>query len=95
MHYLRIFSVILLFVFLGRALSLPGSQEGVELYIHDSNWEVFTEKPDVWSKATSQVFFSLGITFGIMTGACVRSLLRVHCSMITNIYLLFFGIMTA
>ena len=59
--------VILLFVFLGRALSLPGSQEGVEEYIHDSNWEVFTEKPDVWSAATSQVFFSLGITFGIMT----------------------------
>ena len=46
---------------------MPGSDAGVEEYIHDSNWEVFSEKPDVWSKATSQVFFSLGITFGIMT----------------------------
>lgn len=44
--------------------------EGVELYIHDSDWEVFSTKPDVWSKATSQVFFSLGITFGIMTAYC-------------------------
>ena len=68
--------IVLLFVFLGRALSLPGSHEGVELYIHDSNWEVFSTKPDVWSKATSQVFFSLGITFGIMTAYgshCKRS----------------------
>jgi solute carrier family 6 GABA transporter-like protein 1 len=68
--------VVLLFVFLGRALSLPGSQDGVEAYIHDSNWGVFTQKPDIWSKATSQVFFSLGITFGIMTAYgshCKRS----------------------
>jgi SNF family Na+-dependent transporter len=59
--------VILLFVFLGRALSLPGSQEGVDEYIRDSNWEIFTERPDVWSSAVSQVFFSLSVTFGIMT----------------------------
>ena len=68
--------VVLLFVFLGRALTLPGSDEGVDAYIRNSNWEVFSEKPDVWSKATSQVFFSLGITFGIMTAYgshCKRS----------------------
>jgi hypothetical protein len=39
-----------LFVFLGRALSLPGSDAGVEEYIRDSNWGVFSEKPDVWAK---------------------------------------------
>jgi solute carrier family 6 GABA transporter-like protein 1 len=43
--------VVLLFVFLGRALSLPGSQDGVEAYIHDSNWEVLSQRPEVWSKA--------------------------------------------
>ncbi|KAL7504516.1 hypothetical protein ACHAXN_002146, partial [Cyclotella atomus] len=58
---------ILLFIFLGRALSLPGSQDGVDEYIHDSNWEVLTERPEVWSKAVSQIFFSLSVTFGIMT----------------------------
>jgi SNF family Na+-dependent transporter len=70
------FPVILLFVFLGRALSLPGSDAGVEEYIRDSNWGVFSEKPDVWAKATSQVFFSLSVTFGIMTAYgshCKRS----------------------
>jgi SNF family Na+-dependent transporter len=42
---------ILLFVFLGRALLLPGSEDGVEAYIHDSNWEVLPQRPEVWSKA--------------------------------------------
>lgn len=68
--------VVLVFVFLGRALSLSGSQEGVEEYIRNSNWEVLTERPEVWSKATSQVFFSLSVTFGIMTAYgshCKRS----------------------
>jgi SNF family Na+-dependent transporter len=59
--------VILLFVFLGRALSLPGSQDRVDEYIHDSNWEVLTECPEVWSKAVSRIFFSLSVTFGIMS----------------------------
>lgn len=59
--------VILLFVFLGRALTLPGSDEGVDAYIHNSNWNMLTERPEVWSKAVSQIFFSLSVTFGIMT----------------------------
>ena len=59
--------LVLLFVFLGRALTLPGSEDGFDEYIHNSNWAVFTEKPDIWSTATTQIFFSLGITFGIMT----------------------------
>ena len=28
---------------------------------------VLTERPDVWSTAVSQIFFSIGVTFGIMT----------------------------
>lgn len=59
--------VVLLFVFLGRAVTLPGAQDGIHAYIGDSNWGVLTEKPEVWAKAVSQIFFSLGVTFGIMT----------------------------
>lgn len=68
--------VILLVLFLGRALSLPGSQDGVDEYIHNSNWEMLTERPDIWSKAVSQIFFSLSVTFGIMTAYgshCLRT----------------------
>lgn len=51
------FPVIILFVFLGRAVTLEGSQDGIAEYIGESNWEVLTNRPDVWSKAVSQIFF--------------------------------------
>ena len=53
--------VILLFVFLGRAVSLPGAQLGTQEYIKDTNWDVLSDGV-VWSKAVSQIFFSLSIT---------------------------------
>lgn len=37
--------VILLFVFLGRSVSLVGSQNGIDQYIRNSNWNILTEKP--------------------------------------------------
>ncbi|KAL7534461.1 hypothetical protein ACHAWF_004840 [Thalassiosira exigua] len=59
--------IVLLFVFLGRSVTLEGSGDGIYEYIGDSNWSVLTEKPAVWSRAVSQIFFSLGVTFGVMT----------------------------
>lgn len=61
------FPILLLFVFLGRSVTLPGAQVGIDAYIGDANWEVLSETPEVWAKAVSQIFFSLGVTFGIMT----------------------------
>jgi SNF family Na+-dependent transporter len=61
------FPIILLFVFLGRAVTLEGAQTGIDEYIRNPNLSMLKEKPDVWAKAVSQIFFSIGITFGIMT----------------------------
>ena len=44
------FPVVILFVFLGRAITLEGSGDGLEEYIGDSNWGVLTNRPEVWSK---------------------------------------------
>lgn len=60
------FPVILLFVFLGKSVSLEGAQDGIDEYLN-SNWDALTETPQVWALATSQIFFSLSVTFGIMT----------------------------
>jgi len=60
------FPVVLLFLFLGRSVTLEGAQVGINEYLK-SNWEVLTERPEVWSRAVSQIFFSVGIAFGIMT----------------------------
>eukprot|EP00586_Coscinodiscus_wailesii_P000231 CAMPEP_0172481156 /NCGR_PEP_ID=MMETSP1066-20121228/6801_1 /TAXON_ID=671091 /ORGANISM="Coscinodiscus wailesii, Strain CCMP2513" /LENGTH=631 /DNA_ID=CAMNT_0013243169 /DNA_START=161 /DNA_END=2056 /DNA_ORIENTATION=- len=59
--------IILLFVFLGRSVTLPGAQDGIKAYIGQWDLSVLTEQPDVWSTAVSQIFFSIGVTFGIMT----------------------------
>jgi SNF family Na+-dependent transporter len=57
----------LLFVFLGKGLSLPGSEDGIEAYIGVWDMSVLTEQGEVWSVAASQIFFSLSVTFGILT----------------------------
>lgn len=59
--------IVLLFVFLGRAVSLEGSELGIKEYIGRWDMSVLTERPDCWSTAVSQIFFSIGVTFGIMT----------------------------
>jgi solute carrier family 6 GABA transporter-like protein 1 len=59
--------IVLLFLFLGKAVSLPGAEEGIQEYIGKFDVSVLTERPDVWSTAVSQVFFSLSICFGTMT----------------------------
>jgi len=59
--------IILLFVFLGKAVSLEGSHAGIVEYIGRWDMQVLTDRPDVWSTAVSQIFFSIGVTFGIMT----------------------------
>lgn len=92
--------IVLLFVFLIRACTLPGASEGIRQYIGIWDMSVLTEvrscvvetlvhcccvvflrflwahlithlyllqRPDVWSVAVSQIFFSLSVTFGTMT----------------------------
>eukprot|EP00977_Amphora_coffeiformis_P002915 scaffold561_cov162-Amphora_coffeaeformis.AAC.16 len=59
--------VVLMFVFLGKALTLEGAEDGIEEYIGKWHVEVLREQGEVWSTAVSQIFFSIGITFGIMT----------------------------
>ena len=61
------FPIILLFVFLGKALTLEGSSEGVKQYIGIWDMSILKERPEVWSVACSQIFFSIGLTFGILT----------------------------
>jgi len=69
------FPIILLFVFLFRAVSLEGAGEGIKQYI--GQWDMTVlEKGDVWSEAVAQIFFSLSVCFGVMIAygaACPRT----------------------
>jgi solute carrier family 6 GABA transporter-like protein 1 len=59
--------VVLLFVFLGKALTLEGAEDGVKEYIGIWDMEILRTQGEVWSVACSQIFFSIGLTFGILT----------------------------
>jgi SNF family Na+-dependent transporter len=59
--------IVLLFVFLGVACTLEGASDGIEAYIGVWDMSVLTEQGEVWSVACSQIFFSIGLTFGVLT----------------------------
>lgn len=59
--------VVFLFVLLIRAVTLDGAGDGVTAYIGKWDLNVLGNNPAVWTEAVTQVFFSLGITFGVMT----------------------------
>ena len=60
------FPILLLFVFLFKSIALEGAGAGIEQYIGIWDMSVLSERPDVWSTALSQIFFSLSVTFGTM-----------------------------
>lgn len=59
--------IVLLFIFLFRAIGLEGASDGIKAYIGEWDMKVLREQSDVWSEAVSQIFFSLSVTFGTMT----------------------------
>jgi len=61
------FPILLLFIFLIRAATLEGATEGVKVYIGRWDMDVLADRGDVWSTAVSQIFFSIGVTFGVFT----------------------------
>ena len=68
--------VVLLFVFLIKASTLEGASDGITEYIGVWDMSVLRTEGEVWSVAVSQIFFSIGLTFGILTAFgshCPRS----------------------
>lgn len=60
------FPILMLFIFLGRSVTLEGADYGIQKYLQ-ADFSTLIEHPEVWPKAVSQTFFSLSVTFGIMT----------------------------
>ena len=57
--------VLMLFILLVRSLSLPGASSGITNYVGRWDWSILVEKPDVWSTAVSQIFFSIGVAVSL------------------------------
>lgn len=58
--------ILFLFIFLFRSVALEGASDGIEQYIGKWDVKILKEQPDVWSRAVSQIFFSLSTTMGTM-----------------------------
>lgn len=57
---------VILVILVITGLTLEGSGDGIRAYI--GNWDFDQlKKGDMWSRAVTQIFFSIGVTFGIMT----------------------------
>ena len=58
--------IIMLFILLIRALTLPGASNGVSVYFGNWDLKVLINEPDIWSTAVSQIFFSVGVAVSIL-----------------------------
>jgi solute carrier family 6 GABA transporter-like protein 1 len=63
--------IVVMFIFLGKAVSLDGAQDGISQYIDIWDTSVLKEKGDVRSVAVAHIFFSVALTFGILTALWV------------------------
>jgi len=58
--------ILFLFLFLFRSIALEGADDGIKEYIGKWEMDVLKDEPTVWSRAVSQIFFSLSTTMGTM-----------------------------
>ncbi|XP_036347943.1 sodium-dependent nutrient amino acid transporter 1-like [Rhagoletis pomonella] len=63
-YFLALFPYVVLFILLGRALTLPGAWDGI-VYFLKPQWDQLLN-PEVWYAAITQMFFSLAICFGTL-----------------------------
>lgn len=61
-YFTSIFPYFVLSALLIRALTLPGSMQGIAFYL-SPDWSVLT-KANVWADAAMQIFFSLSPCWG-------------------------------
>jgi len=61
------FPLLMLFILMIRSTSLPGADKGLSDYTGSWDWSVLKQRPDIWSRAVGQIFFSLGTSFGIIS----------------------------
>ncbi|KAK2608579.1 hypothetical protein QQS21_002926 [Conoideocrella luteorostrata] len=58
--------IVMIFILIGRSLSLPNASEGVKLYFAEWHGEKLAGG-QIWQAACGQIFFSIGVGFGYFT----------------------------
>ncbi|TQV96686.1 hypothetical protein V2A60_002929 [Cordyceps javanica] len=58
--------IIMMFILIGRSLSLPNAIDGIKLYFAEWHSDKLAGG-DIWQAAVGQIFFSIGVGFGYFT----------------------------
>lgn len=53
--------IVMLLILLIRSMTLPGASIGVKEYVGTWDLSILVAKPEIWSTAVSQIFFSIGV----------------------------------
>eukprot|EP01069_Polyplicarium_translucidae_P010572 Polyplicarium_translucidae@DN3385_c1_g1_i20.p1 len=59
--------LLLLAIITARGASLPGAGDGIRHYIGIWDMGQLSEQPEMWTAAVGQIFFSIGVCYGVMT----------------------------
>eukprot|EP00922_Rhytidocystis_sp_ex-Travisia-forbesii_P070708 GHVS01105574.1.p1 GENE.GHVS01105574.1~~GHVS01105574.1.p1 ORF type:complete len:894 (-),score=185.23 GHVS01105574.1:327-3008(-) len=59
--------IIMLLILAIRGVMLDGAIVGLTQYMGQWDLSVLWERPEVWSKAVGQIYFSIGVGYGVMT----------------------------
>eukprot|EP00382_Lankesteria_abbotti_P000607 CAMPEP_0113844168 /NCGR_PEP_ID=MMETSP0372-20130328/102_1 /TAXON_ID=340204 /ORGANISM="Lankesteria abbotti" /LENGTH=785 /DNA_ID=CAMNT_0000813171 /DNA_START=107 /DNA_END=2464 /DNA_ORIENTATION=- /assembly_acc=CAM_ASM_000359 len=67
LYVTMVLPTILLLVMTIRSITLEGSSDGLQQYILRWDFSILVTDPEIWSAAVGQIFFSLGVCYGVMT----------------------------
>jgi len=70
--------VLLIIIMMIRGATLDGAGIGIEAYIGTWDWSSLADGT-IWSEAVSQIFFSIGVCFGVMTAYASYNRTRSNC----------------
>lgn len=59
--------LILLLVLAIRGVMLEGAAAGLHQYMGKWDFSVLWKRPEIWSQAAGQIYFSIGVGYGVMT----------------------------
>lgn len=77
-YFTACFPYVILVTLLIRGITLPGASKGLNFYLGNADWSRLTDI-SVWNDAATQIFYSLGISFGSLITLASYNEFKSNC----------------